>query len=235
MAYQRGSGFVGLQQYLNANQQKGAAMGAAVAGRVEGAQHGVRDEANSVMEGLQTAVTAGTPQYMEPISVGDAQRHLEANRYTGPEGLTEAQISSLNTNADKAEELAKLGTTDAGVSTLMQQQYGNGYTGVGGRALDSALVRRGAGDRLDAAPKGMTGLRSYLGTLPSAAAAIVDRGKDITSGVGARYASYEPPPTYGQDTRRNPIQTPGTMPTNRRKGIRETGVGRWLSGALGGG
>lgn len=229
MAYQRGSGFVGLQQYLNANRQQGAALGGAVAGRVEGAQRDARDAGAATIAGLQDAVTAGTPQYVEPSSVGDAQRRLGANAYTGPEGLTEAQIGGLNQQADKAEEMAKLGTTDAGVATLLQQQYGNGYTGVGGRSLDAALARRGAGERLDAAPKGMEGLRSYLGTLPGQAAAIVDRGKDITSGVGMRYSQWEPPQTYGTDTRRNTIQTPGTMPDKPgRKRTTVDNVARWL-------
>ena len=213
MAYQRGSGFVGLQQYLNANRQQGAAMGGAVAGRVEGAQQGVRDEAGGVMGDLQQAVAAGTPQYLEPSSVGDAERKAAATQYRGPEGLTDAQVAGLNTSADKAEATAKLGTTDAGVATLLQQQYGQGYTGVGGRSLDAALARRGAGERLDAAPKGMAGLRSYLGGLPGQANALVDRAKDITSGQIARYSGYEPPQTYGSDNQGRAIQTPGTMPT----------------------
>lgn len=216
MAYQRGSGFVGLQQYLNANRQQGAAMGGAVAGRIEGAQQGVRDEGAGVMAGLQQAVDAGTPQYLEPNSVGDAERKAAATRYTGPEGLTDAQIAGLNASADKAEETARLGATDAGVATLLQQQYGQGYTGVGGRSLDAALARRGAGERLDAAPKGMAGLRSYLGGLPGQAHALVDRAKDITSGQIARYSGYQPPPT--PDTRPPQSAIPSTAPERRAPG-----------------
>lgn len=231
MAYQRGSGFVGLQQYLNANQQQAQQLGAGVAGRLEGEQAGVMDAGSQVLGDLQRQVNAGVPQYLEPSSVGDAERKAASTSYTGPEGLTPEQIAALGAQADTAEAQSKLGGTDAGVATLLQQQYGKGYAGVGGRSLDAFLARRGAGARLDAAPKGMDKVRTFLGALPGQAAAAVDRGRDIASGVGARYASYQPPPTLDEGVRRNPIQAPGTMPDKKpARRARDDPWFNWLTG-----
>lgn len=215
MAYQRGSGFVGLQQYLNANQQQGQAMGGSVAGRVEGQQHDVRSAADSTINDVTQAAATGTPTYSDPGNLDTAQARAAGvgTTYTGPQGLSPEQWSNLNNKATAAGTNAQYGTTDAGVATLLQQQYGKGYTGVGGRTLDSALARRGAGERLDyAAGKGMDALRSYLGTTNERAIGIGQQGFQNAANVRQQYAQYQPTVAIDEGPRRNPIQTPGTMP-----------------------
>lgn len=234
MAYQRGSGFVGLQQYLNANQQAGAGLGQAALGQVQQAQQGVRNAADTTVGEVEQAALAGTPVYSDPGSVEEAQARAagRGTAYTGPQGFSPEQWGALSQKADEAGRTAQYGTTDAGVATLLQQQYGRGYTGVGGRTLDAALARRSAGEGLDtAAGKGMEGLRGYLNTANERVAAASERGMEGAANTRAQYAAYQPPATYG-DQRHNVIQTPGTMPEPKERVGRNRlrGIGHWLTG-----
>lgn len=193
MAYQRGSGFVGLQQYLNANQQQAATLGGSVAGRIEGQQGEVRSAADATLGDVQQAAAAGTPTYTDPVDMATAENRAAGvgTTYTGPQGLTSGQWNNLTGKADAVGKNAQYGTTDAGVATLLQQQYGNGYTGVGGRSLDSFLARRGAGERLDsAAGKGMEALRSYLNTTNERAIAAGEQGSMNAANVRGQYRDW---------------------------------------------
>lgn len=234
MAYQKGSGFVGLRDYLGANRQAGQAMGQQVLGQVNTAQQGVRDLGESTLGQLQQDVSAGVPTYSEPGSAEEAQARAggaHGTVYRGPQGLTSEQYGALTAGVDKAADVAGYGTTDAGVATLLQQQYGQGYTGVGGRSLDAALARRGAGAQLDAAAKsGIEGLRSYLGNVAGRAASTVEGGRERAADVRRQYGAYQPPAPLDSGTRRNPISTPGTMPDKPTKPNKLRGIGRWLTG-----
>lgn len=241
MAYQKGSGFVGLQQYLNANQQQAQQMGQQVAGQIDTAYGGVRSEADQMLAGVQGQAAAGAPAYQDPADLATANERAAGvgTTYTGPEGLSNAQNAALEASAKKAVDTAALGGTDVGVATLLQQQRGRGYTGVGGRSLDAFLARRGAGVELDDASKtGMDGLRAYLGNTREKGIAAAEQGREAAAEVRGRYAN-DAATRYAPDmdtVKRNPIQTPGTMPAKKvPKGIRQTAVGRWLSGVLGGG
>lgn len=232
MAYQRGSGFVGLQQYLGANQQAAQQLGNTVAGQIEGAQQGVRSAADTALAGVQQAAAAGTPVYSDPGDLATAQARASGGStvYSGPQGLN---LQPLEAQATEAGKKAQYGTTDQGVATLLQQQYGQGYTGVGGRSLDAALARRGAGERLDyAAGKGMDALRSYLGDAGMKAGEAVEQGRVNAANVRNQYAQYQPPTTFDNGPRRNVIQTPGTMPEKAPR-VHNTPFdrfGRWLTG-----
>lgn len=232
MAYQRGSGFVGLQQYLNANQQQGAALGNSVASRLEGnianTSSGVMSELNDAVAGVQAAANA-VPGYVEPTSREDADAKARAARYTGPQGLSAEKVAAARAGISDVEQQGKYGQTDAGVATLLQQQYGNGYTGVGGRSLDAALARRGAGERLDNAGKqGVAKLQQYLGTANQQAIEAGQQGLVNAATTRQQYENWQPQQTLGTP-QRNPIQTPGTMPDKPgRKRTAVDNVARWL-------
>jgi hypothetical protein len=237
MAYQKGSGFVGLNQYLGANQQQAQQMGNTVAGRLEG---DIANTVSATQSGLDDAVSrvqsqaaAGTPQYVAPTSQDDADAKLLAARYTGPHGLSAADVAAARGGMDTATQQGKLGLNDAGVATLLQQQYGNGYTGVGGRSLDAALTRRGAGERLDkAGSSGVDKLKAYLGDATTKAIAAGEQGMMDAANVRGQIAAYNPTPYLDTGVQRNRIATPGTMPEKQPKQHNTPfdRFGRWLFG-----
>jgi hypothetical protein len=213
-------------------------MGAAVADRLEGdiaktvgaTQSGLSDATARVI----SQAAAGTPQYVAPTSQAEADAGAFGARYTGPWGLSNEDVAAAEAGITKAGEQGKYGATDAGIATLLQQQYGQGYTGVGGRSLDAALVRRGAGERLEkAGSAGVDKLKEYLGTAARETAAAAEQGSVKAGTVRQQYGQWAPPQT--DDVRRNPIQTPGTMPARGNTtiyglplgGVTARGVARW--------
>jgi len=234
MAYQRGSGFVGLQQYLAPNMQTAQRLGQGVVGQVQGAIDTAHGAGEATVNEFQQEVDSGVPQYVEPGSIEEAQSRAGGaggTVYRGPQALDPSKYAALQTQADEAGKTAALGTTDAGVATLLQQQHGNGYVGVGGRSLDSFLARRGAGEALDtAASTGMDNLRAYLGQgVTERTSAAVEGGMERSAGVRRQYAAWRPAQTIDEGPKRNQIQTPGTMPDKApRRQSPFNRLGRWL-------
>jgi hypothetical protein len=228
MAYQKGSGFIGLQQYLNANQQAGQRMGEQVISSVQAAGMPVQEEIDTAANAFAGYARAGTPNEESAMElwgqggIGGAARS-GAIRYEGPGELKEvADIGALETKAKTAEEAARLGGTDAGRATILQQQYGRGYTGVGGRSLDAALAGRGGGGRLEQAVSHFGNLQKYLGGAVSTASGLAASGRQQAANITQRHigdVAPPPPPTpyVMGEPRRNVIATPGTPPPPKPK------------------
>jgi hypothetical protein len=168
MPYQRGSGFVGLRDYLNANPEAGQRMGEAIASQVEQQGQAAQSAIDAQAGLIQQQIAAGTPQYAAPDYSGmsrdeawDAQALHRSTpvAYTGPKDM--GNVDALGTQAVEAQTAAQLAGTDAGRAVLMQRS-GNAAPTVGGRSLDAALAGRGAGNRLAAASNRFGELQKYL-------------------------------------------------------------------------
>lgn len=221
MAYQRGTGFVGLQQYLSANQEQAQRMGQDLTQQVNaegGAAQGAIDAAS---QDFNQQAAAGTPTYEalpEDQNVLGAAQNFVADRvgkatYKGPTSL--GGTDALSKQAAGAQQTAGLASTDAGRATLLAKGA-QGQYGLGARTLDAYLAGRGGGEALQQATSKYQGLQDYLGTAKSNAAARGAKGAADAAAVREQYASLNLP-GYGSapsapDRQRNVIQTPGTMP-----------------------
>lgn len=206
--YQRGSGFVGLRDYLNANPEAGQRMGNELATQVEqqgAAAQGAIDTQRGLIE---QQIAAGTPTLN---TYGLDTGEVEALRsmppaYTGPQDM--GNVDALNAQALQAQQAAQLGGTDAGRSVLMQRS-GTAAPTVGGRSLDAALAGRGAGNRLAAATSRFGELQKYLSGAQQQVGAKVQGAKEQTARVreqiaampAPQFAPSAPPPPAREDPR----------------------------------
>lgn len=166
---QRGSGFVGLNQYLGLNQQAGQRLGEGLAQQVEQEGGAAQGEIDNTANLFRQQAGVGQ-QYGAIGSSPDAMRNVvQANTVlAGPTAL--GDTSNLMQRAAGVEQRAQMVGSEAGRQALLGQQYGQGRTyGTGARMLDSALAGRGAGERLQQAGAGFGKLREYLGTAQKSA------------------------------------------------------------------
>lgn len=193
MAYtQRGSGFVGLRDYLNLNRQQGEAMGNTLANRVEQETAAARGAVDAASADFASKVQAGTPvEPTMPTGLDSAEQeawmrnNVTGIQYAGPKDFgAVADTKALASGLDKAATTAQLSTTDAGRGLLLNR---NGT--VGGRMLDGALAGRGGGERLATAGKGYDKLRDYLGMAQTNANAQVAQGEATAKGQRDKYAA----------------------------------------------
>lgn len=198
MAYQRGSGFTGLQQYLNANRGAAQQMGGELAAGLNKSAADVQNEINVGANAFTADAQAGTPQYdqttamLEGGVLGEQARN-GGIQYRGPNTLRDVvDTGQLQTRVNAVGQQAELVGTDAGRATLLQQRYGQGYTGVGGRSLDAWLAGVGGGDAIANATTGISKLQSYLGTAETDAAAKAAQGKGSADALSADYQSRFP-------------------------------------------
>lgn len=192
MPYQRGSGFVGLQQYLGANQEQAQRMGNNLAQSVEQQGQAAQGAIDAQRQQAEQQIAAGTPQYAAPDYTGmsrdeawDAQAARRANPpgYSGPKDM--GNVDALSTQAQAAQQQAQLAGSEAGRAVLLQQQAQGPY-GLGARTLDAFLAGRGAGGRLDAASSRFGALQKYLGTAQQGVADAATAAQGRAAGVQAR-------------------------------------------------
>jgi len=193
---QRGSGFVGLQNYLGLNQQAGQRMGNELAQQVEQQGSAARGAIDTAAQDFRQRAGVGQ-QYGAIGSSPDAMRNVEqANRVLG--GPTQfGDTSALALQAANAQRTAQMAGSGAGRQVLLAKQYGQGgnYT-TGARMLDSALAGRGGGDRLQNAVGAYSKMREYLGTSQAASeAATGDARKRAQEALGqaGNYLTTAPP------------------------------------------
>lgn len=212
MAYQRGSGgsgFVGLQQYLNANRGAAQQMGGDLAAGLNKSAADVQNEIDVGASAFGAAAQAGTPQFdqttamLEGGVLGEQARN-GGIQYRGPNTLRDVvDTDYLKNRVTSVGQQAELAGTDAGRATLLQQRYGQGYTGVGGRSLDAWLAGVGGGEGIAKATTGISKLQSYLGTAETNAAAKAAQGKGAAAALSDTYQSQFPrstaPYTIGQE------------------------------------
>lgn len=142
--YQRGTGFVGLNQYLGLNRGAAGQMGNALAQQAE--QQGAA---------AQGAIDTATSKANEAVKAGGT-----GQGYSGPTGL--GDMATLYGQAAGAQNYANALGNNAGRATLLGQQYGANTWG--GGQLDAALAGAGAGGQRMAAAQGKYGkLLEYLG------------------------------------------------------------------------
>lgn len=196
MPYQRGSGFVGLQQYLNANPEAAANMGNQLASQVEQQGQAAQSAIDAQAAQARQQAAAGTPSgnlYGLDTAEIEALRGMPPT-YTGPESM--GNVDALNKQAGEAQQTARLAGTDAGRAVLLQRGQGAGQPyGVGARSLDAFLAGRGAGARLSQAASRFGELQKYLGTAQQGVADAVTGAKAQTEQVRGQIAAL-PAPQY---------------------------------------
>jgi len=222
MAYQRGTGFVGLQQYLGANEEQAKKMGQGITDQVNTEGQAAQGAIDTASQAVEAQAAAGTPTY-EPLP--DAQNlpgtadlynygKMQQATYKGPKALGDvADTTALTKQAAGAQQTAQLAGTDAGRATMLAKSAQGSY-GLGARSLDAYLAGRGGGQALEQATSKYAKLQDYLGTAEKTATARGERGVADAAAVQEQYRTAPTLPlTYGGGDRiRNPIQTPGTMP-----------------------
>lgn len=195
---QRGTGFIGLQQYLNANRQAATSMGNRLADTVEQQGAAAQSAIDKAKQEAEGQIEAATPVYMAPkVSPGmdsaevraayDNTPTAEQLAYGGPKDL--AGADALQTQATEAAQAARLAGTDAGAAVIMGRNAtpSAGY-GVGAHTLDAFLARRGGGERLGAAASKFGELQKYLGT---AQQGVKDKAAGAEKRAGEVAAQYE--------------------------------------------
>jgi hypothetical protein len=200
MPYQRGSGFVGLQQYLGANQQAGQQLGNQLATQVEQQGMAAQGAIDAQRAAMEKQIAEGTPGFntygLEPDEVA-AMRERVQQGYTGPTSMSNSNADTLSRQAIDAQSLARMGGSDAGRAVLLQrgQQTAAPYN-LGARSLDAALAGRGGGQRLAQAASRFGELQKYLGTAQQGVADSVKAAQERTRATQAQVAAT-PLPSYG--------------------------------------
>lgn len=160
---QRGSGFIGLDMYLEANRAKAGAMADELASSVASkgalAEKELADVQRLFAEGLQ----AGQLGFDEKDLTAEEARRRAGITYSGPTGLGEVKgYSEARQKAEEAERQAQGLTSLYGRQAALQEKYGQGggYT-AGQQRFDAALSGAAGGQRFDE-------LKSKYGSLSSA-------------------------------------------------------------------
>lgn len=192
MPYQRGSGFVGLQDYLGANREAAAQMGNSLASEVERQGQAAMGAIDQQAAATQQQISAGTPEFntfgLEPDEEALLRARV-AQGYTGPQDM--GNVDAVSAQARKASETAELAGTDTGRAVLLQRGATGPYN-LGARTLDAFLAGRGAGARLDAARGKFGELQKYLGTAQGNVANAVNEAKARTLGMQQQAAASTP-------------------------------------------
>lgn len=242
----RGSGFVGLQQYLDANRESAARMGQGLVDQVEqegGAARGAVDAAVTDAEGK---IAAGTPTFnpqatygLEPDEVAAARPGLEGAQYTGPSGLEGGD--DLATKTFSAQQTAELAGTDAGRAVLLAKGR-KGPVSQGGGMLDAFLAGRGGGAALDRTVGSYSKLRDYLGTAQKGVATKVEGAKTaaeevrkknaVLLGSASTYAPPSNPNTYTHPGQLQPPKAPHPYVDSAKK-IEDDNRTKYRAGARG--
>jgi hypothetical protein len=197
MAYSsRGSGFVGLTNYLGLNRQAGERMGQQLAQQVESSTNAARGAVDVASADFAQRSAAGMPGAM-PYGLDAAERDAwlsSAPVYTGPKQFGDvADLSAIEGQVATAERQGRLASTDYGRAALM-----GGTGSQGGRMLDAALAGRGGGVRLEQAAKGYQGLRDYLGLAKTNAAGMAATGEQKAVAYAKELEALRAPnPTTG--------------------------------------
>lgn len=200
MAYQRGTGFVGLQQYLNANQEAAQRMGQGLAQQVNAEGQAVTGAIDAAGQDFNQQAEAGTPTYQAApygLETGEDTAYHDtaaANAtYKGPTTL--GNTENLAKQANAASQTANLASTDAGRATLLAKGA-QGQYGLGARTLDSYLAGRGGGEALQQATSKYAKLQDYLGTAKTQAEARAQQGVADAAAVKGQYVANRPQHTY---------------------------------------
>lgn len=243
MAYQRGTGFVGLQQYLGANDEQAKRMGQGLTNQVNAEGQAAQTAIDQGVKNFDTAASVGTPTYTglsTGLETGEEAADLAGKAagsvYTGPKALGDvADVDALRKRAVGASQTAGLASTDAGRATLLTKGATGTY-GLGARSLDAYLAGRGGGAELDAATTKYGKLPGAVDAAVTRAAAGVKQGIADAASVGKQYTDTPlPQHTYGPGPvggipKRNVIETPGTMKDKARKPTGFDRFGSWLFG-----
>lgn len=204
MAYTRGSGFVGLTNYLGLNRQAGERMGEQLAQQVEGSTNAARGAVDAASSDFAQQVQAGTPTYQTGGNIYDVAGRAASTQYGGPTALSAQTVGGIEQKIADAQRMGQLAGTDSGRAALM-----GGTGSQGGRMLDAALAGRSA--RLDQAARGYQGLRGYLGLAQSNAAGQVASAQKATEDVRAKYAAeLQQEPQWMKDARQPRPEAPAS-------------------------
>lgn len=138
----RGTGFISLERYVNANQGQAQGMADTIAGGIQGDAQKAQGELNS-LQGQAAHSTAGKFEDVNPALLGQA-----------------------TSDASDAAAKARASTTAGGLGALLTDQYGKGggYSS-GMRGFDSFLTGNAGGTQFQNLANQYGGLDSYVGGL----------------------------------------------------------------------
>lgn len=212
-SYPRGSGFVGLRDYLGLNAD--SRMGDALAEEIETAGRPLARSIQDAGAEFYDKAQRGTPTYQ----TGQAETMgAEANAgrvvYQGPKSLGDvANADRLDAETGRVSELARMAGTDAGRAALYRQRQGdNGSYTDGGAMLDAAISGRTGGARLANASSAFGRLQDMLGVAQRGATAQANAGQQAAADLSERYRREAPPA-------KPPGPKPRRMPTLRPQGM----------------
>jgi len=150
-----GTGFVGLDRYLQANRSAAQAMaqkvGDTVAGKAGAAEQAITGAKDTFAAKSQAAaVTYDPSKAATAAQAGDIQRQLvQAGGYQGPKDWAGAAVDVADVTkktVQGANAVAGLGT-QGGIASLLKESYNGGGGTSGGSALDAALTGAVGGGR----------------------------------------------------------------------------------------
>lgn len=190
-ATRRGTGFVGLQQYLGLNQGAAQRMGDTLASGVEAAGAGVQSDTQAAKAKALEAISQGSLA-MPGEGTTAAQAKDKATRtYTGPMGMDAGTVTDLYGRAAGVQRQAQALGSNTGRATLLGQKYGS--TSWGGGQLDAALAGAGpSGARVSGAAGAYGRLLGQLGGAQSTVQQAARTASDATSKAAKAYGELVP-------------------------------------------
>lgn len=173
----KGSGYVGLDAYANANRAGGAAMADALTGRAEGQASFARDRVDLA----RNAFAAG------------AREGAGAGGYAGPESLetfADGAFASTGESAQKGYAAVSRLSSWEGRQTALQDVYGQGggYS-QGAQRLDTALAGGANAGRYDALKQKYADLPRAWGEARKEADATVKAARETSAALAAQKAA----------------------------------------------
>lgn len=186
-ASKRGTGFIGLQQYLGLNQGAAQRMAEGLTGEVEDAMGAFKGNVDTGVGKFGEQVSAGSAMGPTEDMLPGQLKALSQRKYTGPQGLGEvADMGALEAEKARVGNMVGALGTNSGRAALLAQKYpGQGY-GWGSQALDAALVGAGGGATLNQARGGWERLKGYLGKATTGAAEQVEAAKAGTEAAATK-------------------------------------------------
>lgn len=187
----RGTGFVGLQQYLGLNQGSAQRMGDTLAGGVEAAGAGVQSDTEAAKGKALEAIAAGSMAMPGEGTTAAQAKDMSGRSYTGPVGMDAATTTDLYGRAANVQRQAQSLGSNTGRAAMLGQKYGQ--TSWGGGQLDAALAGAGpSGARVSGAAGAYGRLLGQLGGAQSTVQQAARTASDTTSKAAKAYGELVP-------------------------------------------
>lgn len=195
----KGTGFVNLQQYLNANKDNKLAgtIGQGIQSTVDTAKQGLNEADQNFQQDANSKLlstdenTAARSGILNRATSGNVLTDEEKNKFTslregsygGPEGLTD--IGKLQNQAEDAEGLGKAMNTQGGRFGLLQRYLGKPQYSSGEQRFDELLLGQGDKTALNSARRSTYGLKDAVSNRGNAATEVAKTIANKNKSFGA--------------------------------------------------